>query len=149
MSDKPYTGVPVTKLSIYKKKPPGPKSKYVRKTFTDLRTNEGRELAEMMRGLENDLGENISAGQRIIMQSIAAKLAIVRAIYNWINNQESIIRPDGTLLPILDRNFCTYTGALQRAVVELYNLSGKRPSKTISLDDYLGQKSASTSEKTE
>lgn len=146
MSESPYTGVPVSKLAIYKKKPPGPKSKYVRKTFTDLRTNEGRELAGILRELESDLG-TLTAGQKIILQSVAAQLSITRAIYNWINNQESVIQADGKLLPVLAENFLTYTGALQRSILTLHALAGKKLPRTVDLERYVRMKEPATSKK--
>lgn len=145
MSESPYTGVPVAKLAKYKKKPPGPKSKYVRKTFTDLRTNEGRELASILRELETDLG-TLTAGQKIIMQSVAAQLSVTRAIYNWINNQESVI-PDGKLLPVLAENYLTYTGALHRSILTLHALSGRKAPRTVDLERYIRSKDSVTFKK--
>lgn len=144
MSESPYTGVSVAKLSKYKKKCPGPKSKYVRKTFTDLRTTEGRELAEILRELENDLG-TLTAGQKIILQSVAAQLSVTRAIYNWINNQESVIQSDGKLLPVLAENYLTYTGALQRSILTLHALAGKKAPRTVDLERYIRSKDSFTS----
>lgn len=113
----------------------GEKSRVVRRRFTDLRTSQGRELARILGELEDDLG-SLSGGQRILMGNLAAKLAIVRSISAWIDRQTSIVA-DGKLLPIVETGFMGYMNAVERTVVLLYDLAGKRPPRTVDLQSYI------------
>lgn len=134
--------IPGPNITKYKKKPPGPKSEYVRRRFTDMRTREGKALLDTINGLRDDLG-TVSRGQEIILANLSAQLSVVRAISRWIDRQESVIGRDGRLLHILQANFITYCNAIQRSVRELYDLAGKKPQRTVDLESYLaGKKSA-------
>lgn len=118
----------------------GKRSRIVRRKFTDLRTREGKDLAATMQELADDLGD-ISPGQRIIMKNLAAKLAVTRAIAAWIDRQPTVV-VKGALLPILAQNFVGYTAAIERSVLALYTLAGKRPHRTVDLDSYIAGKKA-------
>jgi hypothetical protein len=138
-------------LAAWKEKHPsggnlkhGKRSRIVRRKFTDLRTREGKDLAATMQELADDLGP-ISPGQKIILKNLAAKLAVTRAIAAWIDRQPSVV-VKGELLPILATSFVAYTGAIQRGVLALYDLAGKRPHRTVDLQSYIEGKRAGKKE---
>jgi len=75
------------------------------------------------------------------MANLAAKLAIVRSIAAWIDRQSSVV-VDGKLLPIVETGFMGYMNAVERTVVLLYDLAGKRPARTVDLESYIAGKKA-------
>ena len=131
----------LTKLENYKGKPPGPQSRFVRRRFTDLRTKEGKELAAIIAAIESDLG-NVRPGQRILLENLRAKIAIVRAIGKWIDRKEGgVIRENGELLPILARNFLSYSNEVRRSILALYALAERKP-PALDLESYIAEQQA-------
>lgn len=117
----------------------GARSRRVMRKWTDLRCREGKELAAILAEIEDDLGP-LSAGQKVILRNIGAKLAIVKQIASWAERQPSVV-VEGRLLPILGENFVTYTGAIERGIRAVYDLANKKPSrKTLDLSEYLRMK---------
>jgi len=139
------TSPTLPKLSNYKKIPPGPRSRYVKRRFTDLRSREAKELARIIRELEHDLGPP-NAGQRVILENVKVKLAIVRSIASWVEHQASVVQQDGQLLPILATNFIAYTNAIRLGIVALYDLSAKKKGRGPDLDAYLRSKTVEVPE---
>ena len=139
------TSPTLPKLSEYKKKPPGSRSRYVKRRFTDLRSRQGKQLAAIVRELEDDLGP-LTAGQKVILENTRAKLAIVRSIASWVERQESVVREDGQLLPILAANFIAYTNAIRLGIVALYDLSAKKKGRGPDIEAYLRSKTVDATE---
>jgi hypothetical protein len=139
------TSPTLPKLSNYKKIPPGHRSRYVRRRFTDLRSREGKELAAVVRQIEDDLGP-LSAGQKVLVESLRFKLATLRAIASWVERQESVIREDGLLLPILSRNAISFSNSLRLDVFALYGLKEDKRGKVPDLEAYLRSKTVEVPE---
>jgi len=133
------TSPTLPKLSNYKKIPPGPRSRFVKRRFTDLRSREGKELAAIIGELEQDLGPP-NPGQRVLLETLRAQLAVARAVASWAEQQPAIVQQDGRLLPALGENFLAYTNSIRLGIVALYDLSAKKKVRGPDLDAYLRSK---------
>ncbi len=115
-------------------------SRVVRQKYSDRRSTEGKQLAKIMEGLVRDLGgeDQISSAQRLLLDSIQAKLVIILQISKFVDRQPSIISPSGELLPCLGRGFTTYSEALRRDLEALLGM-GKKRSKVPTIEDIIRQ----------
>jgi hypothetical protein len=122
---------------------------HIRKRYADRRTAEGRQLAEIMRGLADDLGGNdkLTSSQRLILDNIKAKIIVIFQISKYVDLQPSIINEKGELLPCLGRNFTGYSEALRRDLMALNEIVGKKGSKTLDLNQYLSEAYGADKEK--
>jgi hypothetical protein len=118
----------------------GAYSERMRQRYSDARTPEGRQLKATMDDLVSDLGghENLTADQRINLDSIRSMLIVLRRIGEFVDRQESIIK-DGQLLPVLGKNYLAYLNTLRLTLAELYKDHGKRQ-KGPDLKDYIEAK---------
>lgn len=80
----------------------GATSVHVRARYSDFRTREGKHLRGILRDLEDDLGE-LSAGQRLLLDSVRSRLIVLLQISKFADKQASIISADGELIPILGK----------------------------------------------
>ena len=115
----------------------GANSKHMKKRYDDLRTSEGRQLRTVMEDLIADLGGSavLTAPQRLFLDNIRSKLIVLFQISKYVSGQQSIINLKGELLPVLGRNYTTYSEALRRDLEALFGL--KRRSSERSYDKAL------------
>lgn len=122
-------------------KTPFPGSRKARRRFSDGRCREAKELSAIIGAVEDDLGQ-VSPGQKILLETLKFKFSILRGIFAWIEQQPSVVK-DGHVLSVLQRNFLGFDNSIRLSVLALYELSSKRPVKTVDLESYLaGKKSA-------
>jgi hypothetical protein len=91
-----------------------------------------------------DLGghSNINGKQRILLDVLKSKLAVVLRISDYADRQKDIIK-DGELIPCLGRNYLAYTNGIRLTLQELYkHWDGSKPVKT--LEEYLAEAKAET-----
>lgn len=138
--NKPGNKGPVMQQKVAKT--PFPGSKKARRKFTDGRHREAKELSSIIRALEDDLGQ-ISPGQKILLESLRFKIAVLRGIAKWVEQQPSVVK-DGHVLSVLQRYFLGYDNSVRLGVVALYGLSSKRPNKTVDLESYIAGKKSAT-----
>jgi len=93
-----------------------------------------------MDGLIADLGdhENLTAGQRLLLDTIQSKLIVILQISKYVNRQPSIIDQSGQLLPVLGKSYLSYLNSLRLALAELYKMSNDR-GKAPDLEEYIHQ----------
>jgi hypothetical protein len=121
-------------LLDYREKNPTPALKHgayshaIRRRYGDKRYREGKQLAEIMSALIEDLGGNdkITASQRLILDNIKAKVIVICQISKYVDRQPSIINEKGELLPCLGRNYTTYSEALRRDLEALTAMTSKK-----------------------
>lgn len=95
-------------------------------------------MARTMKALVQDLGgdDQITAAQRLLLDSIRAKLVVILQISKFVDRQPSIIASDGSLLPCLGRGFTTYSEALRRDLEALIGM-GRKPSRLPTIDELI------------
>ncbi len=108
--------------------------------YMDRRTREGKQLKQVVSGLVADLGgeSNISTAQRLLLDSIRAKLVVVMQISKWVAAQPLVIDSSGNLPSCLAQVFTRYSDSLRRDLEVLFSV--KRSSKPVTLDEYLKTK---------
>lgn len=111
----------------------------------DRRTWIAKELDGIADALAADRGgwSNVSAGERILIERVAAEVLFLRAIEGWAFRQESIVEELGVegprLLAPLAKGYTSHLSAMTRALAAL----GLRPDKVDrlpSLGEYLQQR---------
>lgn len=102
----------------------GAESKTIRQRYSDLRTKEGRQLKEIIDGLVSDLGgpNELQTGHNILLSNIRAKLICVMQISKFSDRAKSLINPAGEIIPVLGRNFLSYTESLRRDIECLFGI---------------------------
>jgi hypothetical protein len=105
----------------------GAHSKHIRKRYSDKRTREGKQLANVMQGLVDDLGGSaeLTSAQLLLIDNIRSKLIVLFQISKYVDEQECIINEKGELLPCLGKNYITFTEALRRALEALFTIRKK------------------------
>ena len=118
----------------------GARSGYVRQRYSDLRTREGKQLRAVMDALVDDLGghDNLSAGQRLLLDAIQSKLIVVLQIGKYADQQSEIIR-DGNLLPVLGKNYLAYLNSLRLALEQLYKGNSRGKKEIPSIEDVIAE----------
>jgi len=126
----------------------GAYSERMRQRYSDERTAEGRQLKTTMEDLANDLGghENLTADQRINLDSIRSLLIVLRRIGEYVDRQESIIT-DGQLLPVLGKNYLSYVNSLRLTLDQLFKNHGKHHKRVPTLDDWIDQQEKEAKDK--
>jgi hypothetical protein len=92
-----------------------------------------------MDNIISDLGgqEHLNGGQRLLLETLRAKLIVVLQISDYIDKQSEIIK-EGELIPVLSRNYLAYFNSIRLTLAELYkHWDGSRPAKT--LEQYLAE----------
>ena len=113
-------------------------AKHFRKRYSDLRTREGKRLKEVMDALVADLGGQPTIMQQLGLGNIRTELIVLFQISKWIDKQESLIAPDGDLIPVLRGSYLQYSNSLRADLESLAKLAGKKQAP--SLDEYLDAK---------
>jgi hypothetical protein len=114
----------------------------IRQRYSDKRTRQGKQLAEIMKGLKEDLGcnGNIPMGAQLILDSIKSKIVVILQIGKYVDRQIELIDPKtGELLPCLGRNFTTYTESLRRDLEALTTIANKKSSRVPSIEEIIAK----------
>ena len=109
---------------------------HIRRRYSDKRYREGKQLQAAMEALVDDLGgqDNLSAGQRLLLDTIQSKLIVVLQIGKYVDQQAEIIK-DGQLLPVLGKNYLAYLNSLRLALDQLYKDNHRSKGKERSLEE--------------
>jgi hypothetical protein len=93
-----------------------------------------------MDALVDDLGghDNLSAGQRLLLDAIQSKLIVVLQIGKYADQQSEIIR-DGNLLPVLGKNYLAYLNSLRLALEQLYKGNSRGKKEIPSIEDVIAE----------
>jgi len=91
----------------------------------DNRTKHGRYLKTIKDKFLQDLGEEMNAGQEVILASILEEILFLRHIAEYAKEQGKRIIQKGKLIPALGENYISYTNCLARNIRLLYELKGK------------------------
>ncbi len=67
----------------------------------DRRSQLGVYMRRLRAELTKQLGGDVTPAQRIIIQEVAKKAAIVQAVGNYVLTRESLVGEDGALLPVV------------------------------------------------
>lgn len=113
-----------------------------RRRYSDARTAEGKALRMLMDKIVADLGgmTELNAGQVLILGRVREKLIVLMQIGKYVDEQESVIRGDGDLLPCLGKAYISYSETVRRDVVALYDMARKKGDKIPDLEAYLKAK---------
>lgn len=117
----------------------GSTCRHFRKRYSDLRTREGKALRSVLDALVEDLGgeSELTVGQKLVLGRLKAKMISLALIDQWIDRQVELITSGGDVAPVMRNAHLAYSDSLRKDVEALYNLTGKRPVKVVSLDDYI------------
>ena len=92
----------------------------------DNRSRQARHLKEIKEKFLQDLGEEMNAGQEVILARILEEILFLSLIAEYAKEQGKHIIQKGKLIPALGENYISYTNCLARNIRLLYELSGKR-----------------------
>jgi len=92
----------------------GAYSKHIRKRYTDKRTTEGHQLHMVIKGLKEDIGQDLSTAQCLLLDRIREKLIVLLQIGKYVDQQPSIIDKDGKLIGCLSHGYSTFSECLRR-----------------------------------
>ena len=114
----------------------GAHSRHVRKRYSDLRTTEGQQLKAIIDGIIDDLGgqSKVTNSQRLLLDNIKAKIIVILQISKYVDQQDSIIQKDGSLLPCLGRGFTAYSEAIRRDIQALHDMATKKPERVPTIE---------------
>jgi molybdopterin converting factor small subunit len=109
---------------------------HIRRRYSDKRYKEGKQLQAVMDALVDDLGGqgNLTAGQRLLLDTIQSKLIVVLQISQYVDQQAEIIK-DGQLLPVLGKNYLAYLNSLRLALDQLYKDNHRSKGKERTLEE--------------
>lgn len=113
-----------------------PGSKYL-----DRRTREGKKLDAVITAMTDDLGgpASINSGQQLILAGLRSKIAVLWQISDWVDQQETIINPDGDLLRVLSRNFLAYSESIRRDLEVLFAINRRKQGKIPTLEEVIAR----------
>lgn len=113
-------------------------SRHTRRRYTDQRTREGRQLKVILDDLVADLGdhENLTAGQRLLLDTLQSKLIVVLQIAKYVDQQPEIIK-DGQLIPCLSKNYLAYLNSIRLTLSELYKDYGQSTTKVPTIQEII------------
>jgi hypothetical protein len=91
-----------------------------------------------MDALVDDLGghDNLTAGQRLLLDTIQSKLIVVLQIGKFVDEQPELIK-DGQLLPVLGKNYLAYLNSLRLALDQLYKDNHKSKGKIPTINEII------------
>ena len=97
-------------------------SKYIRQTYSDLRTTKGKAVREIIDGIIQDKGgaDQLTAGDQILLSNVRSKIIFLLEISRYVDQLDDIITPDGDLPPVLGRHFNNFSESLRRDLQYLY-----------------------------
>ena len=108
----------------------------VRLDTIDNRSQVGVAMRRLREEMTADLGGvgEVTAAQRVLIEEAAKARIIAAAVGDWILRQESLVRPDGDLLPAVMQH-----SALVGNLARLLSALGlrRRSKKVQSLGDYI------------
>jgi hypothetical protein len=116
-------------------------SKAAKGRYDDARTVEYRELEDKLDSIAEDFGGRgeMTGAQLALLDSIRTKLIVLKQVSRFVAAKKSLVDDEGNLLPVLNKNFVTYTESIRRDLQALYDLAKKRPPKAPNLDDYISR----------
>ncbi len=91
----------------------------------DNRSKQGRHLKAIKEKFLQDLGEEMNAGQEVILARILEEILFLNLIAEFAKAQGKGIIQKGKLIPALGENYISYTNCLARNIRLLYELKGK------------------------
>ena len=91
----------------------------------DNRSKQGRHLKAIKEKFLQDLGEEMNAGQEVILARILEEILFLNLIAEYAKEQGKGIIQNGRLIPALGENFISFTNSLARNIRLLYELKGK------------------------
>lgn len=137
-------------LEGYRKKNPaggnlkhGGESRTIRKRFDDMRTNQGKTLAAVLKELMEHFGgpKNITAPMQLLIDAgIRPKLITLMCINDYINKQAELINGSGELLSCLGKNYIGFSNALRldlSALTEMAKAQNKGRSDVPRIEDFV------------
>ena len=115
---------------------------HIRRRYSDKRYREGKQLQAVMDALVDDLGghDNLTAGQRLLLDTIQSKLVVVLQIGKYVDKQSEIIK-EGQLLPVLGKNYLAYLNSLRLALDQLYKDNHRSKGKIPTIKEIIQEES--------
>jgi len=111
----------------------------IRRRYADKRYREGKKLDAIMDALVEDLGGqgNLTAGQRLLLDSIQSKLIVILQIGKYVDKQLEIIE-NGELIPALGKSYLAYLNSLRLALDQLYRGGYQVKKKMQTIEEIIG-----------
>ena len=117
----------------------GAHSGTIRQKYSDRRTTEGKQPADIMSGLVSDLGGQgaITNAQRLTLANIRTKCIVLLQIGKYIDKQDSVINSNDELIPCLGRGFTAYSEAIRRDLEALFKFNQGKKNAVPSIEDII------------
>jgi hypothetical protein len=113
----------------------------VRLNTIDRRSEAGVFLRRVREGLVDQLGGDVTPAQRLLIEEAAKTALIAQAVGDFILKQESLVRADASLLPVVVQH-AALVGGLTRMLLALGLQRAEKPVET--LRDFLAARSNGT-----
>jgi|SRR5207302_2907803 len=110
----------------------------VRLDTVDGRSEAGVFLRRVREGLIDQLGGDVTPAQRLLVEEAAKTALIAQAVGDYIMQQQSLVRPDASLLPVVVQREAI-VGNLTRLLLALGLKRAEKPVET--LDSFLAARS--------
>ena len=91
----------------------------------DNRSRQGRHLKEIKEKFLQDLGEEMNAGQEVILARILEEILFLNLIAEYAKGLGKGIIQNEKFIPALSENYISYTNCLTRNIRLFYDLRGK------------------------
>lgn len=112
----------------------GGRSTGIRKKYSDKRTEEGKELEQVVGAIVSDFGglDELTGEQMTLLLVIQEKLKVVLPVQKWLEEQMGNIIKNDKLLPVLEKGYHTWLNSLEKTLARLYaTLDTNRPMMTL------------------
>jgi len=92
----------------------------------DRRTKMGKHIEAVKKSIIEDVGSEVGAPQKILLELILQKIIVTSAIADYCKGQGgNIISNRGEILPCLSKNYLAYSNSLIRDLKVFYELAGR------------------------
>ena len=98
----------------------------MRLRFEDLRTEEGKRLNSVMEAITADLPAQLSGFQSVILANLRSKLIVLMQISAFLDTQLDLVKPDGTVMPVVESTYLKYSDAIRRDLEALAGMASTR-----------------------
>ena len=82
--------------------------------------------------------DNLTAGQRLLLDTIQSKLIVVLQIGKYVDEQPELIK-DGQLISVLGKNYLAYMNSLRLTLDQLYKVNHKSKGKVPSIKEIISE----------
>ena len=105
---------------------PGGRRDAMRLRFDDARTAEGKRLNSIMEAITADLPDSLSGFQSVVLANLRSKLIVLMQISAFMDTQLDLVKPNGTVLPVIESTYLKYSESARRDIEALAGMTSTR-----------------------